>query len=78
MSFNTQQADDDAILAAEAFSFGLGDRYIAARQSDIERRLNERYPNTPPRVPGEGSGTGIGVDDGSASGGTSEPTPGVG
>lgn len=41
-----QQFDDDALLAAEAFAFGLGDKYIEQRQADILRRLNERYNTT--------------------------------
>lgn len=41
-----QQADEDALLAAEAFALGLGDEYIQQRQADIRRRLNERFANT--------------------------------
>lgn len=42
----TRELDDDAALAAEAFAFGLGDKYIAHRQADISRRLSERYGDT--------------------------------
>lgn len=38
-----QQADEDSLLAAEAFAFGLGDQYIATKQQEILKRLAERY-----------------------------------
>jgi hypothetical protein len=36
-------ADDDALLAAEAFAFGLWPKYLEAKANDINRRINERY-----------------------------------
>ena len=36
-------ADDDAILAAEAFTFGVFDKYLASKTHDINRRINERF-----------------------------------
>ncbi len=56
MSFiqDIQQADDDAVLAAEAFAFGRGPRYMAARAYDVEQRIQQRYPGSPtidPPVP---------------------------
>ncbi len=48
-----RDADDEALLAAEAFSFGLWDKYwtgriaeITAKGADIERRINERFGTT--------------------------------
>lgn len=52
-----QQFDDDALLAAEAFAFGLGDRYILQRQADIQRRLDERYGNPNASAGTDGPGT---------------------
>lgn len=37
------QADGDAALAAEAFAFGVWDKYMAAKVNDITRRINERF-----------------------------------
>jgi hypothetical protein len=42
----TKQADDDALLAAEAFAFGVFDKYHAAKIHDINRRINERFGTT--------------------------------
>lgn len=42
----TKQADDDALLAAEAFAFGVYDKYLAAKTHDINRRINERFGTT--------------------------------
>ena len=39
-----EEADDDAILAAEAFAFGMADEYLAYKQADIRKRLGERFP----------------------------------
>ena len=39
-------ADDDALLSAEAFSFGMFDKYVAAKTYDINRRINERFGTT--------------------------------
>lgn len=69
----SEQFDDEAILAAEAFSYGLGSLYIAAKASDIERRIRERYPNTPSGVPGTGGGAGVGMADNSPVGIVPEP-----
>ena len=74
----SQQYDDEAILAAEAFSFGLGGLYVAARQAEIERQIRERYPNTPSGIPRAGGGTGGGLVDNSPVGGGAEPPPDVG
>lgn len=52
-----QQFDDDALLAAEAFAFGLGDKYVEVRQADILRRLDERYGTTDASTGNDGSGT---------------------
>lgn len=52
-----QQFDSDALLAAEAFAFGLGDKYIEQRQADILRRLNERYGTADPSPGASGPGT---------------------
>ncbi len=38
-----KQADGDALLAAEAFAFGMWDKYLAAKCNDINRRINERF-----------------------------------
>lgn len=61
MSAELTQADEDALLAAEAFSLGLHnpaiwDRYVEARTTDVYRRINERFPNTAPTNGGTGSG----------------------
>jgi hypothetical protein len=45
----SQKADDDTLLAAEAFSFGLHypeiwKRYVNGRLGDIDRRIKERFP----------------------------------
>ena len=42
----TQRADDDALLAAEAFAFGAWDKYVTAKVYDINRRINERFGTT--------------------------------
>lgn len=39
----TKQADEDALLSAEAFAFGMFDKYLAAKAHDINRRINERF-----------------------------------
>ncbi len=39
----TKAADDDALLAAESFAFGVWDKYQAAKTNDINRRINERF-----------------------------------
>lgn len=39
----TKRFDDEALLAAEAFSFGVFDKYIAAKVEDIERRINSQF-----------------------------------
>lgn len=36
-------ADDEALLAAEAFAFGRFDKYINAKVADIERRIDEHF-----------------------------------
>lgn len=41
-----KQADDEALLAAEAFAMGLGPKYLQGRQYDINRRINERFGTT--------------------------------
>lgn len=41
-----KQADGDALLAAEAFAFGMWDKYMAARCNDINRRINDRFGTT--------------------------------
>lgn len=40
------QADGDAALAAEAFAFGVWDKYMAAKTNDIIRRINDRFGTT--------------------------------
>ncbi len=45
-------SDDEALLAAEAFAFGVWDKYVAAKVHDINRRINERFSTT-----GDGSTT---------------------
>jgi hypothetical protein len=45
-AFRTQQADDDAHLAAEAYAFGVWDKYVAAKVNDINRRINDRFGAT--------------------------------
>lgn len=39
-------ADDETLLAAEAFAFGMWDKYMAAKTNDINRRINERFGTT--------------------------------
>jgi hypothetical protein len=41
-----KQADEDALLAAEAFAFGVFDKFIAARTNDVINRINERFGTT--------------------------------
>lgn len=41
-----KQADEDALLAAEAFAFGLWPEYVKAKAHDINRRINERFGTT--------------------------------
>ena len=43
-----KQADDDAILAAEAFSFGLAGQYFAAKRAAIAEQIEERYGEPEP------------------------------
>ena len=38
-----RESDEDGILAAEAFSFGMAEEYLRARQADLRRRLQARY-----------------------------------
>ncbi len=45
-------ADDETLLAAEAFSFGVFDKYFASKVHDINRRINERFGTT-----GDGAST---------------------
>ncbi len=45
-------ADDETLLAAEAFAFGMFDKYVAAKVNDINRRINERFGTT-----GDGTST---------------------
>ncbi len=45
-------ADDETLLAAEAFSFGMFDKYFASKVYDINRRINERFGTT-----GDGAST---------------------
>lgn len=50
----TKAADDDALLAAEAFAFGVFDKYLAAKVHDINRRINDRYGTTGEPQPAPG------------------------
>lgn len=43
---SVRQADDDALMASEAFSLGEFDAYWVACQSDLRRRIAERYGET--------------------------------
>ena len=57
-----EQADKDSMLLVEAFVLGQGDpsiwqQYMNGWASDVERRIHERFPNSPPRSPGPVSGT---------------------
>jgi hypothetical protein len=36
-------ADEEALLSAEAFAFGVWNQYEAAKINDINRRITERY-----------------------------------
>ncbi len=45
-------ADDETLLAAEAFSFGMFDKYFQARCYDINRRINSLFGTT-----GDGAST---------------------
>ena len=39
----TKAADEEALLAAESFAFGVFDRYIAAKVANLERRISEHF-----------------------------------
>lgn len=45
-----QEADEEALLAAEAFTYGAFDKYVEAKIADINRRIDERF-GTANRIP---------------------------
>lgn len=45
---DTSLYDEDALLAAEAFAFGLGKEYLLARQAEIRREILEKHGTTDP------------------------------
>ena len=45
---DTLMYDEDAVLAAEAFAFGLGEEFLLARKAEITRRISERYGTADP------------------------------
>ena len=39
----TRAADDEALLAAEAFTYGVFDQYVEAKIGDIKRRIDRQF-----------------------------------
>ncbi len=39
-------SDDETLLAAEAFAFGVWEKYVEAKVNDINKRINERFGTT--------------------------------